>query len=197
MGFRDQDLPRAVARFGLSKDQLDLLAQHWTAIGRWKSRLNLTAVQSDEEAALLHYADSLELVAHLLPGAILDVGSGAGFPGVPLAIATKAPVTLMEPRQKRASFLRTVRAELGLTNVQILETRSSTPPSDTFPNVVTRATFSKPEQLLACLAWVEPNGQLLALRSPPASALASATHPYELGGRQRLIEIWRPARPAS
>jgi NADH-quinone oxidoreductase subunit G len=148
----------------------------------------LNAITDSEAAAWLHYRDSLEGSRLLLPGPILDVGSGAGFPGLVLATVLDRPTTLVEPRRKRASFLRTAAARMGLANVQIHEGFSTSLPAR-WPNVVTRATFSSPADLLACRDSLTPLGRLLAWRSEPLEG-ADITHAYTLRGEPRLILGW-------
>jgi 16S rRNA (guanine527-N7)-methyltransferase len=147
--------------------------RHFCLVLAWNRRANLTAITDPALAADRHYRDALLLQCRLLPGAVLDVGSGAGYPGIPLAIAERTRAfTLMEPRRKRASFLRYAAAELGLGNVSILEARSDAEPNASFPNVVTRATFSSEGDLAQLARWAESRGQVLALRraaSAPAS----------------------------
>src|SRR6516165_1988026 len=101
----------------LSPDGVDLLARYLAELDQWRRRVNLTG-QLDAADLVAHAAEAL-LPADLLPrgGSLLDIGSGAGFPGVPLAIARRdVPVTLLEPRAKRASFLRHVIRILPLAN---------------------------------------------------------------------------------
>lgn len=158
-------LADALADLDVEASQAATLASHWSLVRKWTERSNLTNITNAREAAWLHYRDSLELVALLLPGDLLDIGSGAGFPGVPLAVMG-FEVTMMEPRRKRASFLRTSRSRLHLS-FNVLEARSTDRPEHQFVNVVTRATFSDDSRLRDCLEWVRPGGQLLAMRAPP------------------------------
>src|SRR5258708_2418175 len=94
----------------LSKDQLTALYSHFELLKRWNERMDLTSVETDEEIVSRHYCESLFFGAHL-PGIesetkIVDFGSGAGFPGFPLAILfPQARVTLLESNQRRAVFL--------------------------------------------------------------------------------------------
>jgi 16S rRNA (guanine527-N7)-methyltransferase len=188
----------ALADLPVGKDPrvLDLLSRHWELVSAWNARVNLTSIEDATEAAWLHYRDSLEALAVLAPGGITDLGSGAGYPGIPLAIAeaTRA-VTLVEPRRKRVSFLQTVVARLGLDNVRVVEGRSEDPPGETSANVVSRATFSDMRQLRACEKWVAPGGRLIAFRSDPSGDAAARAHLYRLRDETRLLEIWDiPAR---
>ncbi len=95
----------------LSHDQVRHLWEHYEVLLRWNERINLTSIPPGEEMVLRHYCESLFFAAHLpvAPPAmsILDMGSGAGFPGVPLAILRPdSRVTLLESHQRKAVFLR-------------------------------------------------------------------------------------------
>ena len=85
----------------ISNAQINLMAAHWELLCQWNLRSNLTTILDPNEAAHLHYRDSLEVLPFLSPGSVADIGSGAGFPGVPIAIVGDYPVTLVEPRRKR------------------------------------------------------------------------------------------------
>jgi 16S rRNA (guanine(527)-N(7))-methyltransferase RsmG len=109
----------------LSVLQLDRLEHHYTLLDRWNAKMNLTRIQRLEDVVRLHYCESLFLGAHLPPGEleIADVGSGAGFPGIPLAILrSECRVTLIESHQRKAVFLR--EATRGISNVNVVASRA-------------------------------------------------------------------------
>ena len=154
--------------------------------------MNLTSIKDDSEAAWLHYRDSIEVVRHLSSDSVVDMGSGAGFPGIPLAIVLPTTsITLVEPRRKRVSFLRVATSRLGLTNVSIKMGRSDEPPVDSFGALVTRATFSDDLELHECLRWIKPGGSLIAFRSDNSEKLSGSTRSvnYELGDCRRRFDI--------
>ena len=109
---------------------------------KWNARTNLTAIRKDSEALLKHYADRCRDGEHSAGVAAFDVGSGGGFPGIPLSIV-RPDLTwrLLEPRQKRVSFLKATVARLGLKNVEVIAARSDETPASTSDIAVTRATF--------------------------------------------------------
>ncbi len=106
----------------LSPSQLGALAAHYQLLLRWNRKINLTTVTQLPEAALRHYCESLFLASRITPGRIVDVGSGAGFPGIPVAIALPGSVIdLVEAHQRKAVFLR--EAARSLTNVSVIASR--------------------------------------------------------------------------
>ncbi len=170
---------------------LVLMEEHWEQVKRWNARVNLTAITDDVDAAYNHYRDSLEGLQLLPPGPIADLGSGAGYPGIPLAIVQNdRPVTLVEPRRKRASFLETAVARLGLTNLTVLHAASTDAPDQQYAAVVTRATFSAADEIADCMGWVRPGGPVIAYRSEPTGNPGTTLHPYEIRERARVLELW-------
>lgn len=88
---------------------------------KWNKVHNLTAVRDPEEMVTLHLLDSLAVLPHLQAERLLDVGSGAGLPGIPLAICRpEMQVTVLDSSQKKASFMRQAKAELGIGNLQVV-----------------------------------------------------------------------------
>jgi 16S rRNA G527 N7-methylase RsmG len=109
----------------LSPEQIALLANHYDLLTRWNRRLNLTSVANLHEMIRLHYFESLFLGAQLPRGplSILDAGSGAGFPGIPIAVLRpECSVTLSESRSRKAVFLREATRELS--NVSVFSGRA-------------------------------------------------------------------------
>jgi 16S rRNA (guanine527-N7)-methyltransferase len=91
---------------------------------KWNKTYNLTALRDPQQAIAHHLLDSLAILPHLGDGALLDVGSGGGLPGIPLAIARPGlPVTVVDTVQKKASFLQQATIELGLKNVTVHHAR--------------------------------------------------------------------------
>ncbi len=106
----------------LSQTQIAELYQHYELLIRWNQRMNLTAVTAGPEMVIRHYCESLFFAAHLPAGhgaiSVIDVGSGAGFPGIPMAILQPDwHVTLVESSQRKAVFLR--ESSRFLSNVSV------------------------------------------------------------------------------
>lgn len=127
-------LQRGVGELGidLSLAQLELFQRYYLELREWNARVNLTSVTEWGEVQRRHYLDSLS-VASVLPqrflgsGRFVDIGSGGGFPGVPLQIAfPETRVTLIEATAKKSDFLRHLKASLGLEGLEILNERAET-----------------------------------------------------------------------
>jgi 16S rRNA (guanine527-N7)-methyltransferase len=113
--FRELLLQRVSQFCRLSAIQLDQLQQHYELMLRWNKSINLTRVEEVEDAVDRHYAESLFLGSILPPGrlSITDVGSGAGFPGIPIGVLRPdVTVCLIEAHQRKAVFLKEVAREL-------------------------------------------------------------------------------------
>lgn len=122
----------------LTADQIAKLYAHYELLERWNRKMNLTTVQSGEEMVTRHYCESLFFGSHL-PAAdsIVDIGSGAGFPGIPIAILNPScAVTLVESHQRKAVFLR--ESTRGLMNVRVMAQRAQSI-AEKFEWVVSRA----------------------------------------------------------
>jgi 16S rRNA (guanine527-N7)-methyltransferase len=112
-------------RVPFSEAQIVQLEQHYELMMRWNQRLNLTSIRNVEEAVTRHYCESLFVGSHLdLPGdsTLVDVGTGAGFPGIPVAILRpEFKITLVESHQRKSVFLREATRQLPF--VRVLATR--------------------------------------------------------------------------
>lgn len=109
----------------LSDMQLHLLEHHYHLLGRWNEKINLTRIRSLVDSVRLHYCESLFLARSLPLGSwrIVDVGSGAGFPGIPVAILRMdCTIDLVESHQRKAVFLR--ESTHGLSNVRVVDQRA-------------------------------------------------------------------------
>jgi 16S rRNA (guanine527-N7)-methyltransferase len=109
----------------LTEIQVDQLVKHYSMLRHWNRRINLTRIIEAKEAAVLHYAESL-LGARLIGDAtsVLDIGSGAGFPAIPLTVAMPdVQVTALEANQKKSLFLKEVKDELSLANFTVVRSR--------------------------------------------------------------------------
>ena len=153
--------------------------------------MNLTGITEPREVATLHLLDSLSLLpmAQLQGKSIVDVGTGAGFPGMPLAIALpESRITLLDSLNKRIDFLREAGEMLGLTNAEYVHARAEEFAADHregYDYAVSRAVASLPMLCELCLPLVKVGGQFLAMKSSHTEEeIASAKSAIsKLGGK--------------
>jgi 16S rRNA (guanine527-N7)-methyltransferase len=146
-----------VTQSGLGSDFLGRIERFADALHLWGARTNLTAHPADAAEIAFHIVDSLApITLNVRPaslrdrGKILDLGSGAGFPGLILAAASGGDFTLAEARRKRATFLSTAAAAMGLTNVEVRATRLSAETVDAeFDAVTARAVGEAGLEIIA------------------------------------------------
>jgi 16S rRNA (guanine527-N7)-methyltransferase len=168
--------PEAALHQGVGELALDLppgateqLLRYIALLEKWNRTYNLTAIRDPREMVTHHLLDSLAVVPHLpltrQSGSLADVGSGAGLPGIPIAIARPAwQVTLNEANQKKTAFLRQVTIEMRLANVQIHEGRvEAWAPAERFAVVIARAFAELGELLIACRHLVRADGVIAAM----------------------------------
>lgn len=151
----------------LSSQQLQQVQKYLELLLRWNARINLTAVRDPAEMLTRHFGESFFLASFLVdasaPGDVVDVGSGAGFPGLPLKIFAPAlHVTLIESNNKKATFLKEVIRTLTLTFIDVLAARAEK--YERNADLVTMRAVEKFEEALAsAAALVRKNGRLALL----------------------------------
>jgi 16S rRNA (guanine527-N7)-methyltransferase len=157
---------------------LPQLSAYLDLLLKWNARTNLTAVRDPEEIVRRHFGESLFAARHIPveTKTLLDFGSGAGFPGLPVAVLhPKTQVTLAESQNKKSTFLREALRTFGLQNVEIWPSRvESMPPNRLFNVVTLRAVDEMATALPAARARITPGGQLLLLTTA-AQAPAGGT----------------------
>ena len=174
-------LAQGIAELGLliSADIQTQLADHLALIAKWNRVHNLTAVRESAKMVNVHALDSLAVVPHLKAGSVVDVGSGAGLPGIPLALMwPQVRVVLLDSNHKKAVFLRQAAIELRLKNVEVVcERAESWRPAEKFDLVISRAFSDLPEfvklaghhcaagGVLAAMKGVYPDEELAQLPS--------------------------------
>ncbi len=137
---------------------LDLMA-------KWNRVYNLTAIREADRAVTHHVLDCLAILPHVQGGRVADVGSGAGLPGIPIALARPEwQVTLIESNHKKSSFLLQAVAELGITNAGVATQRVEALPAGNFNLVVSRAFSDLPEFARLAGPLVAPGGTLAAMK---------------------------------
>jgi 16S rRNA (guanine527-N7)-methyltransferase len=155
----------------LGPEQLKLLGRHVDLLLKWNKSINLTAITDPDEVVEKHVLDSLAVVPVLPSGSLLDAGSGAGFPGIPVAIARPdLDVTLVDSVQKKVAFLKNALAELRLPRVKAFAVRlEGNPSKEELPRVhaaVSRAYAPPKEWLTLAAQYVLPAGVAICMLGP-------------------------------
>ena len=182
----------------ISDVQLSQLEVYAALLKEWNEKMNLTAITDDEGIAIKHFIDSISVLkSENLSGSvrIIDVGTGAGFPGIPLKITRpEAELTLLDSLNKRLIFLDEVCSSLSL-QAQLIHSRaedgSRTPEQrEQYDVVISRAVAALPALSEYCLPYVKVGGCFLAMKGPDAEAeLQSATNAINLlGGKPDRID---------
>ncbi len=191
---RDVDLASGIAALGLALDsaQRAQLAAYIALLAKWNKTYNLTAIREPARMVTHHLLDSLAVVPHLpaTSGArILDVGSGGGVPGIPLAIARPdAHVVMIDSNHKKASFLLQAAIELGLRNVESHALRvEDFAPAKPFDVVISRAFSDLAAFALAGARHLAPQGRLFAMKGVhPDEELAQLPHEFVVVAKPAL-----------
>ena len=151
----------------LSDQMIDQLMAYLNLIEKWNRVYNLTAIRERDEIIKLHFLDSLSILNYVEMEHVLDVGSGAGFPGIVLAITKpELKVTVMDSVNKKTTFMQQVKSELSLTNLNVVNARvEAYQPTILFDGVITRAFSSIQNMLLMTQHTLQKNGAWLAMKS--------------------------------
>ena len=149
--------------------QADQFATHASTLKEWNQKINLTAIDSPMDMAIKHFLDSIIPISYITPGSrLLDVGSGAGFPGIPLKIMIPSlNVTLVDATRKKVSFLNHVIQQLHLSGISAIHSRVENLQQEReseFDIIVCRAFSSLTDFIEKSLALLAPDGLLLAFK---------------------------------
>lgn len=183
---------------GLSLKQLAQFERYYGLLTEWNEKINLTAITAPQDVAVKHFADSLlarQMLNEWSGKSLIDIGTGAGFPGVPLKIAEPSlQLTLFDSLQKRLNFLDILCRELELKDVQTVHGRAedggrAADLREKFDIATARAVAKLPVLLEYALPFVKVGGYFLALKGPELEEeLAQANKALKaLGGE--LVEV--------
>ena len=179
----------AQLRIELAPAQVDQLLAYLALLAHWNTVHNLTAVRDPAQMVPRHLLDSLAVLPWVQGDTLCDLGSGAGLPGIPLAIAAPSRRTwLVESTGKKARFLELVARELGLANVQVVAERAeSARVPQRVATVTARALAALPQIVRYAGRWLAPGGRLLALKGPGhADELAGLPAGWKVEATPRL-----------
>ena len=201
------DLLDGARALGLDLDdtQLAKLTRHLDLMDEWGERMNLTAIRERSQQLTRHVLDSLSVAPWLRGRRVVDVGSGAGFPGIPLAIARPdLQFALIESTGKKCRFLEHVRDTLGLANVEVVQSRAEAHATrERFDTVLARAVGPLADLVRYAGSLVAGGGRLLAMKGRyPGDELAKklngwkvvGVHPLRVPGldeERHLVELAR------
>lgn len=161
-------LSRGAEQLGmdLSDDKRRQLLEFVALLEKWNRVFNLTAVKDPVQMVVRHVLDSLAVLPYIKGMRILDVGSGAGLPGIPLAIAQPEwRYTLLDKQRKKARFMRQAVAELELNHVDVIEVRvEDYAPAELFDTVTARAFAALDVMAGACGRLCAAGGRLLSMK---------------------------------
>jgi len=159
-------------QLGLSQEQISKFEVYLELLLEWNNKFNLTAITDRDEIEEKHFLDSIEIVKFfdLNNKTLLDVGSGAGFPGIPLAIAVPSlNVTLLEANGKKITFLQEVVKKLNLGNVKVVQGRAEELNSRESYDIVTARAVKELNILLEIAFYlVKVGGCFIAYKGPGA-----------------------------
>ena len=199
---------------GLAAMELDLPAEHreqllayLALLYKWNRTYSLTALREQDKAVSHHLLDSLSILPFVSGGNLLDVGSGGGMPGIPLAIVCpELVVTLLDSNSKKTAFLQQTAIELGLKNISVHGGRvEQYHPADGFAAIVSRAfaeladfaTLSRhlltTDGVWLAMKGVRPDGEIVRL---PGGVRVEAVHPLRvpgIDGERHLVVMRRVA----
>ncbi len=177
-------LRQGIADLGLALPQsmTGRLLDYLALLAKWNRVYNLTAIREETKWVSHHLLDSLAVVPHLPAGRLVDGGSGAGLPGIPIALACPdRQVTLLDSNQKKGAFLIQSSTELALANVKVVIARSeSYRPEHDFDVVISRAFSSIADFIRLAGHLCGPGGVLAAMKGTrPDAELAQLPHPWK------------------
>lgn len=166
----------------LSSEQLAQISTHLALLLKWNARVNLTAIRIEDEIVIRHFGESLFAARKLKPlispsATLFDLGSGAGFPGVPIKVWIPGlRVTLIESRQKKATFLNEMIRATGTSGVEVENRRAEQ--LETRADVVTlRAVEKFEEALVVAATLIRPAGKLALLIGAQQIPIATSLLP--------------------
>lgn len=170
-----EELQSGIAQLGITliTEAQRKLLEYLVLLHKWNKVYNLTAIRDPQQMVITHLLDSLVVLPHLWAGRWLDVGCGAGLPGLVLAIAQPDwQFTLLDSNSKKTSFVQQAVIELGVSNVSVhCERVEEWQPAERFDGIISRAFSELGEFLRNTRHLVAPHGRWAAMKGAPAQEL--------------------------
>lgn len=187
-----QSLAEGLQRLDLRLDRSDQqrLLRYLAVLEKWNRAYNLTAVRDIAEMIPRHLLDSLAVLPYIKGPRVLDIGSGAGFPGIPLAVALPAwHFVLLDSNAKKTRFLVHAAAEMALNNVTVVQGRvEKFHPAEKFDTLVSRAFATIADMLVAAGHLCAAGGSIVAMKGAyPDAELAAIPGEYKVSTVQALL----------
>lgn len=165
-------LEDGIARLGLEVNtaQVDALMDYLALLQKWNKAYNLTAIKDPKQMVIYHVLDSLAIAPYITGQTVLDVGTGAGMPGVMLAILyPEKHITLLDSNGKKTRFLQHLKREMGLNNISIINERVEAVSTDSqFDCITSRAFASLSDMVALTRHLLAPTGRIAAMKGPKA-----------------------------
>jgi len=166
----------------LEAEQTEQFMAYMDLLKEWNARMNLTAIEDEREIIIKHFIDSLTILPYIERGnkRLIDVGTGAGFPGIPLKIMDRSlEVTLLDSLEKRTKFLNEAIKELGLEGITAVHGRAEDFGAkdnfrERFDYTAARAVAELPVLLEYCLPFVRTGGVFLAMKGSSTEEIESS-----------------------
>ena len=184
-------LRQGVAGMGLVLPEaaMEQLASYLELLVKWNRVYNLTAIRDESKLVSHHLLDSLAVVGHLPDGNIVDIGSGAGLPGIPIAVACPGrAVTLLDSNHKKSAFLQQAVAELGLSNTRVVTDRAEAyRPTELFKTVISRAFSDLADFVKLAGHLCAADGVMIAMKGlHPDDEIARVAESWQVSKTVRL-----------
>jgi 16S rRNA (guanine527-N7)-methyltransferase len=180
----------------LDPDKVEAFFRYAGLLKEWNEKINLTAIDGDRDIIIKHFIDSLSIMPFLKPyGSMIDIGTGAGFPGIPVKIASNnINVFLLDSLEKRINFLNAVIDETGITGIKAVHGRAedfgkNDAYREKFDMSVARAVANLPVLLEYCLPFVKIGGIFIAMKGSNIEEIDNSKKALDvLGGEIEKVE---------
>lgn len=177
--------------------QIEQFEKYMELLKDWNTKINLTAIEDDRDIVIKHFIDSLSILPYVNDEEkkLIDIGTGAGFPGIPLKIANKnIKVTLLDSLEKRVKFLNEVIKSINISKITAIHGRAedmgiNSSYREKYDIAVARAVANLPVLLEYCLPFVKINGIFIAMKGSNTEEFENCSKALDiLGGKIEKIE---------